>query len=130
MFWLACPVHLPEIRPQRPSVRRARSNLATSSRKKLASLIFAAAQGLGFSFYSQITPAGDVSGHHLRQQTELVSGLQQLEPPPTPPVGASGPPRCIPAHTGSPVHLFPAVDFKIFLYIGLKIAFCLLKTSC
>lgn len=123
MFWPACPVHLPEIRLHHPSVRRARSDLATSSRKKLASLIFAAAQGLSFSFYSQITPAGAGSGHRLRQQTGLVSRLQQLEPPPTPPDGASGPPRRIPARTGSPVHLSPAVDFKIFLCISLKIGF-------
>lgn len=114
MFWLACPVHLPEIRLHHPSVRRARSDLATSSRKKLASLLFAAAQGLSFSFYSQITPAGAGSGHRLRQQTGLVSRLRQLEPPPTP--------RRIPARTGSPVHLSPAVDFKI-LCISLKIAF-------
>lgn len=63
-------------------------------------------------------------GPHPRRQAGLVSQLQQLQPPPHPPLRASGPPRCVPARTGSHARPFLAVDFQNQAY---QLENCLLQ---
>lgn len=63
-------------------------------------------------------------GFHPRRQAGLVSQLQRLQPPPHPSLRASGPPRCVPACTGSHARPFLAVDFQNQVY---QLENCLLQ---